>query len=220
MASLHLNHLSIVRGSRPIIQDMTWRLGAGEIGLVSGKNGSGKTTLLRCLAGLLPIAHGGFAINGVTHDNSHATRQQAYYIGHRNGLMPSMSGLANIRFHAHLLGMTGGHTACAAALARLGLGDGLGHRLAGGGIMHYPIRQLSQGQQRRVSLARLGLIRHEMHRLWLLDEPYAGLDSEASGHLTALITEYCGNGGSVVISSHASVNIAKGIPCRPLALTG
>lgn len=207
MAILHINALTIARGSRPIVQDLTWRLGRGEIGLVSGRNGSGKTTLLRCLAGLLPCADGGFTINGSNgQDNT-------YYIGHRNGLLGDLSLLGNMRFHASLLGVNGGADACLAALGRLG-----DDWLAEGEARLLSPAQLSAGQQKRVALARLGLICHQPQRLWLLDEPYSGLDREGSARLTALIAEYCATGGSVVISSHTAFKFAKNIKTRQLAL--
>ena len=210
MADLQLNALSVARGNRLVIRPLNWRLGRGEIGLVHGSNGSGKTTLLRCLAGLGRVASGGFAINGIS-PPSRDLPQQSYYIGHRNALVPGLTARANLRRHASLLGQP--NAAADAALAYLGCV----------GLADWEIGQLSQGQQRRIALARLGLVVAQHHRLWLLDEPYAGLDSEAVACIAQRIGEYCAAGGTVLLSSHARPDAAEamaGVKVRGLSLGG
>ncbi|MCG8626307.1 MAG: heme ABC exporter ATP-binding protein CcmA [Proteobacteria bacterium] len=208
MATLDINALSIARPSRLIISDLTWQLGRGEIGLVTGANGSGKTTLLRCLAGRVGETAGGFTINGVQGGDNN----QRYHIGHRLGLVPALTARANLQLHASLLGLAGGQ-ACNTALASLGME---GFADWGG---DWEVRLLSQGQQKRVALARLALIMGETHRLWLLDEAYAGLDAEAAHYLTTLITTYCAEGGTVLIATHGQLDFPRQ-QIRTLHLSG
>ena len=68
-------------------------------------------------------------------------------------------------------------------------------------------RQLSQGQRRRVALARLALA--AAAPLWVLDEPFNALDTAAAAWLGGLVTQQLGRGGVVVLTSH-----------QPLALDG
>jgi heme exporter protein A len=69
-------------------------------------------------------------------------------------------------------------------------------------LAHRQINQLSAGQQRRVALARLVLAASQTHRLWLIDEPFNALDDAATSQLCDLITTFCHDGGSAIISGH------------------
>ena len=68
-------------------------------------------------------------------------------------------------------------------------------------VAHLPCRALSSGQRRRVALARLRLLLGRAD-LWLLDEPFAGLDSAAIQALEELLGCHVDAGGAVVFSSH------------------
>ena len=83
------------------------------------------------------------------------------------------------------------------ALAEMGLG----------GLETLPAKVLSQGQRRRVGLARLLLTRA---RLWILDEPYTALDSAAVGLLQTVIRRHLAQGGLVVLTTHQQVTIETG----------
>ena len=72
--------------------------------------------------------------------------------------------------------------------------------------LRLPARLLSQGQRRRVSLARLFLA--EAQPLWLLDEPFTALDVAAVAELAALLDAHCARGGAVVFSSHQDAAFA------------
>ena len=84
-----------------------------------------------------------------------------------------------------------------AALARLGLV----------GREDLPCRYLSQGQKRRVALARLV---HERRALWILDEPYVALDAAAIELVASLIVAHLQRGGLVVLTTHQAVELAAG----------
>ena len=85
------------------------------------------------------------------------------------------------------------------------------------GVLHLdalPVRALSQGQKRRVALARLALC---AHRLWILDEPLAGLDARAAQALAARLDSHLAQGGLAVLTSHQPVELRA--PTRSLALS-
>jgi len=71
---------------------------------------------------------------------------------------------------------------------------------------HLPLRVLSQGQKRRVALARL---QSASARLWLLDEPFVALDNDAVLALQALLQAHVAQGGVLVFTSHQPVSLGK-----------
>ncbi len=75
-----------------------------------------------------------------------------------------------------------------------------------GGCENLPTRVLSQGQRRRVALARLAL--SEAMPLWILDEPFAALDAAAVERVQNLIAEHLARGAAVVLTTHLETRIA------------
>ena len=72
------------------------------------------------------------------------------------------------------------------------------------------MRTLSQGQRRRVALARLAV--PAPPATWLLDEPFDALDAAGIETLNALLAEHAKRGGSVVLTSHVPLTIADPAP--------
>jgi heme exporter protein A len=68
------------------------------------------------------------------------------------------------------------------------------------------VRALSQGQRRRAALARLAV--SDAAPLWILDEPFAALDTPAVELVRSLAGQHLAGGGMVVITSHQDVRIA------------
>ncbi len=199
---LQLHQLVCERGGRPLFEPLSLSVPAGTLCWVRGVNGAGKTTLLRTLAGLLPAAAGRI----VWHDGAgRATpRLRApalHYIGHLNALNGDLSVREALAFLAHLHGVAGDADGVRAALSRLGL-DGLGRRL---------VRTLSQGQRRRVALARLALTLGAP--AWLLDEPYDSLDGDAMRLLDDLLLQHARRGGSAVFASHVAPGVTADQIC-------
>ncbi len=178
-----------VLGRFPALAGATLRVEPGEIVLLRGPNGAGKTTLLRLCAGLVPVARGQAHVLG--HDlvmDRAAVRPHVGLLGHRNGLYLDLTVAENVRFWAATVGAS--EDEIAAAMERLGL-DG---RLA-----DLPVRRLSAGQARRTALACLVARRA---RIWLLDEPHAGLDAAGRDELDATLNAAARAGATVVVASH------------------
>lgn len=166
------------RDGRMLFEHLDVDVAAGDIVELRGPNGSGKTTLLRCLAGLTEDFEG------------RVDRPSAFvYLGHRGGLNRELTARENLRWYASLEGIEGGDEGLERALERVGLA----------GYARTPCQQLSAGQQRRVTLARLAFATAP---LWLLDEPLTALDDEGCELVRALLDAHRGRGGGAVCATH------------------
>ncbi|EYS93403.1 cytochrome C biogenesis protein CcmA [Cupriavidus sp. SK-4] len=185
---LSANGLAISRAGRPVLRGIDLELAPGGLLQVLGPNGSGKTSLLRVLCGLAMADAGTLHWRGRPVRAADPDYQQALaYVGHTNGIDPELSPAENLRFAARLAGDSA--DSVARALAAQGL-----ERVA-----HAPARTLSQGQRRRVALARLSLA---PRALWLLDEPVTALDADACARFDTQLGAHLAAGGMAVIATH------------------
>ena len=195
---LEAANLECVRGDRTLFSDLSFTLGGGELLRVAGANGSGKTSLLRTLCGLLSPAQGAVRWRG---SNIGSLREEYWkeivYLGHSNAVKDGLSALENLMVACTLAGMKVGHEQASAALRCFGLAE----------CEALPAKVLSQGQRRRVSLARLILSKHLP--LWILDEPFTALDTAAVDDMQTLIAGHVASGATVVLTSHQEVRIAN-----------
>jgi heme exporter protein A len=172
---LQADQLVAARGARALIAPLSFSVGSGEALLVSGANGSGKSTLLRTLASLLP------AFSGTVVRPSGFT-----FIGHKNALEPSLDVFEQLAFWKNLFSVD------ANGVDALGLTP----------LYRKRISELSEGQRRRVALARLFI---NPQPLWLLDEPHAALDASGLSLLHDLIRAHRQKGGGVILASHSGL---------------
>ena len=204
---LEAYHLECTRGDRTLFRGLSFSVAPAQLLHVAGANGAGKTSLLRILCGLLSPAHGEVRWDGrpiVATREEYAA--QLLYIGHANALKDELTALENLEIGGTLAGRRCTRDAAFEALREFGVGP----------CAHLPIRALSQGQRRRVSLARLALAGTGARgsegengaALWILDEPFAALDTAAVAHLENLIASHVTAGGMVVLTTH-----------QPLAIT-
>jgi heme exporter protein A len=190
--------LECVRGRRRLFHDLCFEAEAGELIWVAGPNGSGKTSLLRILCTLLSPDAGSVHWRGSrVHDLGEAFLAELLYLGHAAGVKDDLSALENLRFSLAQHGTRADGAALIAALASFGLR----------GREALPARALSQGQRRRVALARLAFAAAQT--LWILDEPLTALDSDAVGLVRDRIGEHLGRGGVVVLTSHQDLELGE-----------
>ena len=185
--AIELMNAAILRGNRLVLRDFSLRAESGEIVWVRGANGSGKSTLFRSLAGLLPLAAGRLQVTGsiaLTDDN--------------NALDPEQSVESNLHFWAKMDGVR--PAVLEKALEALDLVP----------LAELPVRFLSAGQKRRASLARMIA---SSASIWLLDEPYNGLDQANVARLDEALHRHTSSGGIALIASHIAptVNVARSV---------
>lgn len=192
---LEADNLECTRGERRLFQGVGFGLEAGELLYLTGKNGVGKTSLLRMICGLLPPNAGtirwrGEDIRRLAGDY----RAELCYLGHANAIKEELTPLENLRSDAALSETCLSETQAFGALAQVGLA----------GREDLPCRYLSQGQKRRVALARLVF---DQRALWVLDEPFVALDVQAVAWLVQLIAARIAQGALVLMTTHQPVEI-------------
>lgn len=195
---LSATQLACSRGERLLFKDLSLSLAAGSWLQVSGTNGAGKTTLLRTLVGISAPDHGEVCWGGVPiGECSDEFKRALLYLGHQAAVKDELTPIENLTLGNELDGLPLAEAEALAALQRLGL-QGRGK---------LPTRWLSAGQKRRVLLARL-LVRPAT--LWVLDEPFAALDTHAVSLVGELILAHLERGGMAVLTSHQPVLLPGG----------
>ncbi|MET0654913.1 MAG: heme ABC exporter ATP-binding protein CcmA [Pseudoxanthomonas sp.] len=181
--------LTFKRNDEPVFGPLDFVVAAGEALLVQGDNGAGKTTLLRVLAGLLRADSGEIDIDGRSAQAALRARAIAY-LGHLPAMKADLNTLENLDF---LCGLHGRRS-------RQLPGDALG-MVGLAGHEDTLARQLSAGQKKRLSLARLWL---SPAPLWLLDEPYANLDLDGINLVNRMISAHLRDGGAALVTTHGA----------------
>jgi len=192
--AIRLRSVVALSGRFPVLAGADLTVADGEVVLLRGANGAGKTSLLRVCAGLLPVTSGEAVVlgqdlgAGVPAAERRAIRRSVGLLGHETFLYDDLSVRENVRFAVRASGLAA--RTADAAMEQLGLGGRLADLAAG---------RLSAGQRRRAALAALIARRP---RVWLLDEPHAGLDADGRELLDGLVTAAVATGAAVVIASH------------------
>ena len=179
---LILENLCCQRAGRQLFDGLNLRLPAGACAELHGPNGSGKSTLLRAAAGLF------------SHWQGRIEAAPCFYLGHKPGVSAPLSARENLDWYQRMARARPSAAppiaaTVAEALAQVGLD----------GVAALPCGALSQGQQRRLSLARALLFSEP---LWLLDEPLAALDEEGRSLARQFVAEHCARGGAALCATH------------------
>lgn len=205
LTAVTVEHLTVERGGREILRQLSFRAEAGEVLLLTGPNGSGKTTLIRTVAGFLRPVAGRIVLEGVGDEIELA--ELCHYVGHVNGSKNGLTVEENLAFWASYLG--GGGATVQAERVALAL-----ERFNLRALSDIPAGYLSAGQKRRLGLARLLVADRP---LWLLDEPTVSLDSASAALLAGVLDAHVAAGGLAVAATHLPLGLAR---ARELRLGG
>jgi heme ABC exporter ATP-binding subunit CcmA len=204
---VHLRDAVCLLNRFPALAGVDLDVDAGEVLLVTGPNGAGKTTLLRALAGLVAFTAGEAVVLG--HDlrrDRRQVRREVGLLGHGAALYDDLTVAENVRFWAKA-SAAGDDPDVDDAMARAGVDarvrDVIGARL-------------SAGQRRRAALA---ILFARSPRLWLLDEPHAGLDAASRDALDAEIGRAAATGTTVIVASHELERV-RGLVTRSVTVAG
>ena len=169
--AIRVENLSSGYFGKKVIDGVTFSLSEPAVYVVLGPNGAGKTTLLRTLAGVLKPLEGWVEINGHRGETEGA-RGQIDYVTHLDGIPEGMNVAQGLGFYARIQGATDDDVARVSKLLNI----------EEFGRMRF--NQLSQGQKKRVSVARVFL---KEKSAYLLDEPTSNLDPKVAGEIRELV---------------------------------
>jgi heme exporter protein A len=119
------------------------------------------------------------------------------YLGHRNGIKDELTAVENLRCASGLFGKAISAQAATSVLDRMGLG----------GRERLPARLLSEGQRRRIALARLAVAGSV---LWVLDEVLTSLDAAAIQLVQSLLADHLACGGMAIVATHQDLDMSAG----------
>jgi len=179
-------------GIAPVLRQVDLGIPRGEFVALLGPNGSGKSILLRLLSGLSKPTAGVIRVGGwELPAEAHAVRAQIGLVSHKPLLYENLNARENLRFFARLYNLPRASVEgrIDALLAQVGLAK----------RGHDRVRAYSRGMQQRLSIARALLHNPD---ILLLDEPYTGLDQDASAILDSLLRAAHADGRTIVMSTH------------------
>jgi len=195
---LEVTNLECVRGDRKLFSNISFSMTPGTLLQLTGPNGSGKTSLLRIVCGLMAPENGEVRWQSANIRSLGEEYSQRFtYVGHRNGVKEELSSLENLRVSSGLTGINLTREEARQALEQVGLAR----------RENLPARFLSEGQRRRLALARL-LAGNTP--LWVLDEVLASLDSAAVSLVKSLIEEHLSKGGMAIVATHQELMLSAG----------
>ncbi len=177
-------------GLKTVLRGLDFSVEPGEFVALIGPNGAGKTTFLRILSSLSRPSLGevkvaGYALPG----QSALVRRQLGVVSHQPLLYENLSAEENLRFYGRMYGLHNLNARIEEVLDLVGLKP----------RRHDLVRTFSRGMQQRLAIGRAVL--HEP-QVVLFDEPYTGLDQDASEMLDTVLREVAARGRTVVMTSH------------------
>ena len=187
---IQIEGLAKVYGGNMVLRGMDLHVQPGEFVTLVGPNGAGKTTLMRIVATLLKPTSGSVKVGGwPVPDHADKVRRHIGFVTHQSLLYNDLTAAENLSFISRLYQLDNKEERISKALKTVGLAA----------RQRDPVRSFSRGMTQRLTLARATL--HEPDIL-LLDEPYTGLDQDASLLLDGLLTEESERGRTIFMITH------------------
>ena len=189
---LQVESLELYREDHLIFSDISFQIESGDHLVIRGQNGSGKTSLIRTICGLTQADKGKVLWNEASIDESLFNYyEQLSYLGHKNGLISELTLDENLNYGLDQTDKDGQDQVIN------------GFRLAN--LKDSLIQNLSNGESRKTALSR---VVSSKKPLWVLDEPYANLDSDSISYLNNCIGDHINTGGIVITSTNRDESIA------------
>lgn len=177
-------------GLKTVLQGMDFDVQPGEFVALLGPNGAGKTTFLRILASLSRPSFGEVRVAGYRlPQEAAAVRARMGVVSHLPLLYGDLTAEENLRFYGRMYGVPNLEARLTEVLEMVGL-EARRHDL---------VRTFSRGMQQRLAIGRAVL--HDPEVV-LFDEPYTGLDQDASAMLDEVLRTVAARGRTVVMTSH------------------
>jgi ABC-2 type transport system ATP-binding protein len=197
--AVSLSHVTVMRGARLAIDDLTATIPSGTVVGLLGPSGCGKTTLLRSIVGVQANVRGDVTVLGRPAGDE-SLRRQIGYRSQELSLYQDLTVAENVRYFSALLGVGAEQGRALIDTVRLGP------------VVDERVGRLSGGQQARVSLVVAML---DEPPLLVLDEPTVGLDPVLRRDLWDLFASLAGGGRTLLVSSHVMDEAAR---CASLLL--
>lgn len=182
-------------GQQTVLQDVSFQLESGKIHGLVGDNGSGKSVLLKCLCGILPWERGVIRIQGKEMHPGKGTPPLLGLVIEHPGFIGSMSGWRNLKYLAGIRGIAG-DAQIKASLEQVGL-------------LHEakkPVKKYSLGMRQKLAIAQALM---EAPDIYLMDEPFNGLDKTSTAAIQKLFMELRAQGKTFLLVSHHPSDISS-----------
>ena len=182
-------------GPQTVLQDVSFQLESGKIHGLVGDNGSGKSVLLKCLCGILPWERGVIRIQGKEMHPGKGTPPLLGLVIEHPGFIGSMSGWRNLKYLAGIRGIAG-DAQIKASLEQVGL-------------LHEAkktVKKYSLGMRQKLAIAQALM---EAPDIYLMDEPFNGLDKTSTAAIQKLFLELRAQGKTFLLVSHHPSDISS-----------
>ena len=204
---LRIEHLTKhYKGSSKGVTDLSLHIAPGDIYAFIGHNGAGKTTTLKCVAGIQDFDAGTIQICGLDIQKSPMEcKRQIAYIPDNPDLYEYLTGIQYLNFVVDVF--------------RIGPGEReerireYGDRFEITASLGDLISTYSHGMKQKLAL--LSALVHQP-KLWILDEPFVGLDPKAAVILKEIMGSVCAGGGAIFFSTHV-LDVAEKL-CNRVAI--
>tara|TARA_Y100000022_G_scaffold110024_1_gene95038 strand:+ start:161 stop:823 length:663 start_codon:yes stop_codon:yes gene_type:complete len=192
---LEVKSIYLYRNRKQVFKDFNLNLKNSEIILLEGENGVGKTSLLNMVSGLINPDKGFIKIFKKNIIELGKQKKKIFtYIPDKNCLKESLSVNENLKSWLKLSNLKVNNNNYQKVLNTFSL-DGIQESL---------VKNLSQGQKKKVALTKLLF---SESKLWLLDEPLNGIDTKTVAILKKIMIQHLRQNGSILFSSHVRLNL-------------